>query len=76
MSQFGTHGDAGGGLVARFFDVLHVDGEDLLDRPLRERLDVLDRVCGAAAIPRVVTADVEVAAAVRRRRPRPAATRA
>ncbi len=29
-----------------FFDVLHRDGEDLLDRPLAERLDVLDEVVG------------------------------
>ena len=61
MSQFSSA--AGGGLVARFFDVLHVDGEDLLDRPLGERLPLLDRVCGVAAIPRVVTSDVDVAAA-------------
>jgi DNA ligase-1 len=60
MSSFGRQrGDAG--LVARFFDVLHVDGEDLIDRPLHERLAVLDRVCGPAAIPRVVTADAELA---------------
>jgi DNA ligase 1 len=58
MSQFSSAGDR---LVARFFDVLHVDGEDLLDRPLAARLPVLDRVCGNAAIPRVLTADVEVA---------------
>jgi len=64
MSSFGQRsGDAGAGLVARFFDVLHVDGEDLLDRPLEERQVVLDRVCGAAAIPRIVTADVDAARA-------------
>jgi DNA ligase-1 len=34
------------GLEARFFDVLHVDGEDLIDRPLSERLTALDRVAG------------------------------
>jgi DNA ligase-1 len=46
---------------AAFFDVLHVDGEDLLDRPLVERLAVLDRVIGGAAIPRLVTSDPEAA---------------
>ena len=64
MSRFSRQtGDAGSTLGARFFDVLHHDGTDLLDRPLVERQAVLDAVCGAAAIPRVVTADVETAAA-------------
>lgn len=40
-----------------FFDCLHADGADLLERPLSERLEVLDRVVGDRAIPRVVTAD-------------------
>jgi DNA ligase 1 len=31
-------------LQARFFDVLHVDGKDVLDRPLHERLEVLARL--------------------------------
>jgi DNA ligase-1 len=62
MSSFGRqHGDAGGRLGAGFFDVLHVDGEDLLDRPLVERLEVLDRIVGPAAIPRLVTADAQEA---------------
>jgi DNA ligase-1 len=64
MSSFGRRsGDAGADLGIRFFDVLHVDGEDLLDRPLRERLEVLDRVCGPAVIPRVVTGDLDAATA-------------
>jgi DNA ligase-1 len=50
-------------LGARFFDVLHVDGENLLDRPLAERLAVLDRVAGVAAVPRVLTDDPDVASA-------------
>ena len=64
MSRFGRHaGDAGGGLVARFFDVLHVDGEDVIDRPLRERAAILDALAGAAAIPRIATADANAAEA-------------
>jgi len=64
MSRFSRQtGDAGAALGARFFDVLHRDGTDLLDRPLAERLAVLDEVCGVAAIPRIVTADAGVAAA-------------
>ena len=58
MSSFGRQAPgAGARLGAGFFDVLHVDGTDLLDRPLAERLEELDRVTGAAAIPRLVTAD-------------------
>ncbi|MGH9190555.1 MAG: ATP-dependent DNA ligase [Acidimicrobiales bacterium] len=56
----GNHG-AAGSLAARFFDVLHLDGEDLLDRPLVERLDALDSVVGPFAVPRVVTEDAELA---------------
>ncbi len=63
MSRFGRQGDgAAAVLVARFFDCLHRDGEDLLDRPLRERLAVLDAVVGTAAMPRTETADGDEAA--------------
>jgi DNA ligase-1 len=58
MSRFGRHdGQAGASLGARFFDVLHVDGEDLLDRPLHERLTVLDSVVAPFQVPRLVTED-------------------
>jgi DNA ligase-1 len=64
MARFGRHdGEGGAGLVARFFDVLHVDGTDVLDRPLHERLSILDGVVGAAAIPRLVTSDAAAATA-------------
>ncbi|QJW35255.1 ATP-dependent DNA ligase [Cellulosimicrobium protaetiae] len=46
-----------------FFDVLHVDGRDLLDEPLRERLAVLDDVAGTHAVRRLVTDDADAAAA-------------
>ncbi|MGH9210649.1 MAG: ATP-dependent DNA ligase [Acidimicrobiales bacterium] len=45
------------GLEARFFDCLHVDGEDLLDRPLTDRLDALERAAGPWRIPGIVTDD-------------------
>ena len=46
-----------------FFDCLHLDGDDLIDRPLGERLAALDRACPAAVrVPRVITADPERAA--------------
>ena len=50
-------GMAGPGLQAFFFDVLHVDGDDLLDRPLQERLGVLDDVAAHLRLPAVRTDD-------------------
>ncbi|MBC7292307.1 MAG: ATP-dependent DNA ligase [Actinotalea sp.] len=44
-----------------FFDVLHLDGDDLLDAPLAERLARLDAVVGPYAVERVVTGDAEQA---------------
>ena len=62
MSSFGRQdGVAGAALGARFFDILHADGEDLLDRPLTERHARLDEVVGPLAIPRLVTDDPEAA---------------
>ena len=52
------------GLEARFFDVLHVDGQDLIDRTLTERLDRLERVAGPYRITGRLTDDPEVAAEV------------
>ena len=64
MSRFGRRtGEAGSGLVVRFFDVLHVDGRDLIDDPLHDRLAVLEDVAGPWRVPGVVTADIEEAAA-------------
>jgi DNA ligase 1 len=45
-------------LELRVFDVLHADGQDVLDLPLRDRLAVLAEVVPAAARPdQLVTAD-------------------
>jgi DNA ligase 1 len=45
-----------------FFDVLRIDGEDLLDRPLAERLARLDAVVPSESrVPRLTTADAEEA---------------
>jgi DNA ligase-1 len=48
---------------APFFDVLHVEGDDLLDRPLSERLEVVKTVVGARRLPGIVTASPHEAAA-------------
>jgi DNA ligase-1 len=49
-------------LSAFVFDVLHLDGEDLIDRPAVERFAALDeRLPEELRVPRIVTEDVEVA---------------
>ena len=51
-------------LSTRFFDLLHLDGESLLDLPYAERLARLGSVVPEhLAVDRVVTADADVAAA-------------
>lgn len=51
-------------LVARFFDVLHLDGTDLIDEPLTVRRGRLAELTGPHLIPGEVTADVDVARTV------------
>jgi DNA ligase 1 len=58
MSQFGRQADgAGAGLASRFFDILHLDGDDLIDRPLRDRLATLENLAAPWRIPGIITAD-------------------
>jgi DNA ligase-1 len=58
MSRFSRHdADAEGTLQVRFFDVLHLDGDDLIDRPLAERLGYLERTVGEHRVPGIVTDD-------------------
>lgn len=60
MSRFGTEEVPSPELVPFFFDLLHLDGTDLIDRPLEERLRLLDEITPPAnRIPRVVTERVE-----------------
>jgi DNA ligase 1 len=49
------------GIVTFLFDVLHVEGEDLLDAPLQERGARLDELAPHLRIPAEVTSDPEVA---------------
>ena len=44
-----------------FFDVLNVDGRDLMGAPLVERLAVLDAVAGGHVVERILTDDVRLA---------------
>ena len=62
MSRVGRRtGEPSGSVVPHFFDCLHVDGEDLLDRPLLDRLAALERVAGPWRIPGEVTDDPSAA---------------
>jgi DNA ligase-1 len=65
MSRFGrddaaTHAFT---LAAFFFDVLHLDGIDLIDKPLAERAVILANLVGAWRVPAIETDDADVAEA-------------
>src|SRR5690606_36944542 len=47
-----------------FFDVMHVDDEDLIDQPLSQRLGVLDRIAGPWRLPATSTDDPEIGESV------------
>jgi DNA ligase-1 len=47
------------GVSTFLFDVLHVDGADLLDRPLHERLARLEAIAPQLKIPGLLTSDAE-----------------
>ncbi len=53
MSRFGAESARELLLHPYFFDCLHLDGTDLLDLPLRQRLDALDAVAAGYRIPSV-----------------------
>ncbi|MBX3284112.1 MAG: ATP-dependent DNA ligase [Actinobacteria bacterium] len=63
-ARVGAEGDRAEAVLPHFFDVLHVDGRDLIDLPLAERLDELERVAGGHRIPGTRTADGEEAEGV------------
>ena len=63
-ARFGTRQARSVPLSSLFFDVLHLDGEDLLDAPLARRTELLDRIVPAEhRIPRVVADDADAAQA-------------
>jgi DNA ligase 1 len=61
MSRFGAEVARETVLHPWFFDVLHLDGRDLLDVPLRERREELGRIAPQHRIPGEVTDDPSVA---------------
>ncbi len=72
-SRFGSRGGSGTGpesqrLSVFFFDLLHADGVDLLDRPTGERLATLDAIVpDHQRVDRLHTSDPEAAQGVSRR---------
>jgi len=66
MARFGAETAREIALRPWFFDILHVDGRDLIDEPLHVRLGELERVAGASRIPALVTDDAEAADAFAR----------
>ncbi len=61
MARFGSETVSETALRPWFFDVLHLDGRDLIDEPLELRLTELERVAGQWRIPGEVTDDPAVA---------------
>ena len=59
MARFGAEVSRDVLLRPWFFDLLHLDGRDLIDEPLRTRLAELDRIAGEWRMPGIVTADAE-----------------
>ncbi|UOE44182.1 ATP-dependent DNA ligase [Agromyces larvae] len=66
MARFGADASREAVLHPWFFDVLHVDGRDLIDEPLAARLAELERIAPDHRIPGVVTADAAIAEQVSR----------
>ncbi|WZH35814.1 MAG: ATP-dependent DNA ligase [Microbacterium enclense] len=66
MARFGAETAREIALRPWFFDILHVDGRDLIDEPLEARLSELERVAGEYRIPALLTDDAEAADAFAR----------
>ena len=66
MARFGAEAARELVLHPWFFDVLHLDGRDLIDEPLRTRMAELARIAPAHRIRGEVTSDPEVAEQVSR----------
>lgn len=64
QSRFGAQAGREELLRPYFFDLLHVDGVDLIDEPLSVRLAELERVAGPWRVPSRRTDDPQVAAQV------------
>ena len=62
MSRVGRHSEQEGFAMAPwFFDLMHLDGADLIDRPLYERMEALEAVAPDWRVPAMVTEDAGAA---------------
>jgi DNA ligase-1 len=66
MARFGAEDGRPVALLPWFFDVLELDGIDLMETPLRERRSILERVAGEHVVPGTITADPAEAEALSR----------
>lgn len=66
MARFGAEAARATVLHPWFFDVLHVDGRDLLEEPLSTRIGLLESLAPGHRIPGEITADPAVAERVSR----------
>ncbi|WP_460772044.1 ATP-dependent DNA ligase [Microbacterium sp. GXF7504] len=66
MARFGAGAPTAELLRPWFFDILHLDGRDLLDEPLAVRREALAAAVGPALIPGLVTGDPAAAEAFAR----------
>jgi DNA ligase 1 len=56
-SRTATQSESATVVTPFFFDLLHVDGDDLLDAPLRARIERLVGIADPFVVPRVITSD-------------------
>jgi DNA ligase-1 len=63
-SEIRTDGGRGRTVLPFFFDVVHVDGTDVIDEPLRRRRELLAEIAGASTIPGTITDDPDTGEAV------------
>ncbi|GAB3802547.1 ATP-dependent DNA ligase [Humibacter antri] len=66
MSRFGAEASRDALLSPWFFDLLHLDGRDLIDEPLSVRRGLLDEIAPHLLVPGVVTSDPDVGEAFSR----------
>lgn len=64
LFQDTVSGEGGGQMRPFFFDLLHLDGRDLIDEPLAERRQLLADIAGEWHVPGAITADPDSAATV------------
>ena len=61
MARFGSETVSATVLKPWFFDLLHLDGRDLIDEPLEVRLAELERIASGWRIPGIVTSEPDAA---------------